>query len=204
MNNIIVDGKQVVIFDTGNNEYDTKLKDLVECFMKVKTSLFRNEAIKKGLINAEIEDIDYTVLSEAISKFLGNNISCFILKKEDFQRDIERSFLIHPDKLKVTSGLNNCHDMNSFTEKYNEYTNFKQEFYESLEHFMMNPKYKGNVDINDDDWDDGLNIQISPANRDDDEWFEKYHEEFCDKFQVQLMKAINVCNGGINYIYKLK
>lgn len=202
MNNIIVNGKQVVIFDTENDSYDIELKDLVECFMKVKTSLFRNDAIKKGFSNAEIEDIDYTVLSVAISKFLGN-ISCFILKNEDIHID-EESFLIHPDKLKVTSGLNNCHDMNSFTEKYNEYTNFKQEFYEALEHFMMNPKYKGNVYINDEDWDDGLNIQISPANGDDDEWFKKYHEEFCDKFQVQLMKAINVCNGRINYIYTLK
>ena len=201
MNNIIVEGKQVVIFDTGDNEYDTELKDLVSCLMDAKRTINRNNWINKKVIKSEIEHVDYITLAKQIDFFLNDNVSCFILKNEDFQID-EESFLIHPDKLKVTSGLNNCHDMNSFTEKYNEYTNFKQEFYEALEHFMMNPKYKGNVDINDEDWDDGLNIQISPAN--DDEWFEKYHEEFCDKFQVQLMKASNVCNGGINYIYTLK
>ena len=202
MNNIIVEGKQVVIFDTGNNEYDTELKDLVSCLMDAKRTTIRNDWINKKLIKGEIEHVDYINLAKQIDVFLNDNVSCFILKNADFQID-EESFLIHPDKLKVTSGLNNCHDMNSFTEKYNEYTNFKQEFYESLEHFMMTSEYKGNFDINDEDFDDdGLNIQISPAN--DEEWFKKYHEEFCDKFQVQLMKAINVCNGGINYIYKLK
>lgn len=187
MNNIIVEGKQVVIFDTGNNGYDIELKDLVECFMKVKTSLFRNDAIKKGLINAEIEDIDYTMLAETITEFLGlNNVICCLLK------DGEDITFTYVDNI----------TMQTFYEKFVEYNDMKNKFYDGLNDFMMTSEYKGNVDINDEDLDDGLNIQISPAN--DDEWFKKYHEEFCDKFELQLMKAINVCNGGINYIYKLK
>ena len=83
MENIIIGGEVKVVFTTNNTSYDLKLKELVSTFMAIKSKQFQNDCIQEGLItNTRLEDIDYTVLEEAIETFLNKKINCTIKPEE--------------------------------------------------------------------------------------------------------------------------
>ena len=83
MENIIINGEVKAVFTTNNTSYDLKLKELVSTFMEIKSKQFQNDCIQEGLItNTSLEDIDYTVLEEAIETFLNKKINCTIKREE--------------------------------------------------------------------------------------------------------------------------
>lgn len=159
-----------------------------------------DEYIKKNFMSKNCKDIFGTI--EYLIEYNINRL----FEDEDFvdciksivEDNVQDNGLSSIDGIIIKDNI----DMVDFKKAYDGYEDYKTKFYDDLDSFMINP-YKGIFEIWDSNlYEDDEDLAICIIPDDDKEWFDRYHNDFCEKFKVKFVKAHNG-NNKIHYEYRV-